>query len=65
MKKFVVYLCDDFWVEDNVLKIHNPKIRFMSDEAENVKNYIAESFENAIVCPALYEPFKDVEFTYN
>lgn len=65
MKEFVVYLCDDFWVEGSVLKIHNPKICFMSDIAGNVKNYIGNSFENAIVCPALYNPFMDVEFIYD
>jgi hypothetical protein len=52
---FTAYVCSDFEMsESGVMTIWGSIAEFSSNNREVVEKFIANSFENAVVCPVLY-----------
>ena len=52
---FTAYVCSDFEMsESGVMYIWNSIAEFSSNDRTMVEKFIANSFENAVVCPAIY-----------
>lgn len=52
---FTAYVCSDFDMsESGVMYIWNSIAEFSSNDRTMVEKFIANSFENAVVCPAIY-----------
>ena len=52
---FTAYVCSDFEMsESGVMTICGSFAEFSSNDRTMVEKFIANSFENAVVCPAIY-----------
>jgi len=52
---FTAYVCSDFEMsESGVMYIWNSIAEFSSNDRTMVEKFIANSFENAVVCPAIF-----------